>query len=68
MGSESLTDVQRGVLVRQIRRQLDYLNRLTTKMLRKQWPGDDPVRERGIEAQKAMQKLYDAVRFSGAKR
>ena len=33
-----------------------------------QWPGDDPVRERGIEAQKAMQRLYDAVRFSGAKR
>jgi hypothetical protein len=34
-------------------------------MLRKQWPGDDPVRKHGIEAQKAMQRLYDAVRFSG---
>ncbi len=68
MGSESLSDVQRGILVRQLRRQLDYLNRLTTKMLRKQWPGDDPVRVRGIEAQKAMQRLFDAARLSGAGR
>jgi len=36
-------------------------------MLKKQWPGDDPVRERGIEAQKAMQRLYDAARFFPAR-
>ena len=68
MGSESLTDEQRAVLVAQLRRHLQYLNKLTEKMLRKQWPGDDPVRERGIDAQKAIQALYDAARLSGAAR
>jgi hypothetical protein len=37
-------------------------------MLKKQWPLEDPVRDKGIEAQRAIQALYDAARMSGAKR
>ena len=39
----------------QLRRHLMYLNRLTEKMLKKNWLLDDPVRDRGIAAQKAIQ-------------
>jgi hypothetical protein len=46
MGSDSLTDEQRAALVTQLRRQLLYLNRLTEKMLKKNWPLNDPVRLR----------------------
>jgi hypothetical protein len=68
MGSESLTDQQRAALVAQLRRQLMYLNRLTEKMLKKNWPLDDPVRDKGIEARKAVQALYDAARLSASRR
>ena len=68
MGSESLTQEQRAVLVAQLRRQLMYLNRLTEKMLKKNWPLEDPVRDKGIEARRAMQALYDAARLSEAER
>jgi hypothetical protein len=68
MGSESLTDQQRDALVIQLRRHLTYLNKLTEKMLKKNWPLEDPVRDKGIEAKKAMQRLYDAARLSGAER
>ena len=67
MGSETLTDEQRATLVRQTRRMLRYLNKLTDRMLKKQWPLEDPLRETGLEAMKAMQKLYDAARTSGAR-
>jgi len=66
MGSESLTDAQRDALVAQLRRHLTYLNKLTEKMLKKNCPLEDPVRDKGIEAKKAMQRLYDAARLSGA--
>jgi hypothetical protein len=54
VGSESLTDAQRDALVAQLRRHLTYLNKLTEKMLKKNWPLEDPVRDKGIEAKKAM--------------
>jgi hypothetical protein len=47
MGSDSLTDQQRAALVAQLRRQLDYLNKLTTRMLKKQWPLEDPGEGQG---------------------
>jgi hypothetical protein len=68
MGSESLTDAQREALTRQLGRMLTYLNKLTEKMLKKNWPLEDPVRDKGIDAKKAMQRLYDAARLSGAER
>ena len=54
MGSESLTDQQRDALVVQLRRHLTYLNKLTEKMLKNNWPLEDPVRDKGIDTQKAM--------------
>jgi len=68
MGSDSLTDQQREALAVQLRRHLRYLNKLTEKMLKKQWPLDDPVRDKRIAARKAIQSLYDAVRLSSAGR
>jgi hypothetical protein len=67
MGSESLTDQQRAAVVVQLRRQLIYLNKLTEKMLKKNWPLEDPVRDKGIEARRALQALYEAARLSGAR-
>jgi len=54
--------------VAQLRRQLLYLNGLTEKMLKRNWPLEDPVRDKGIEARRAVQALYDAARLSGARR
>ncbi len=68
MGSENLTDAQRDALVLQLRRHLAYLNKLTGKLLKKQWPLEDPLRDKGIEARRAMQALYDAARLCGARR
>ena len=66
MSSAHLTDEQRAKLVEQLRRQLDYLNRLNTRIVKKRWPLEDPVCRHAILARRALQSLYDAARLSGA--
>ena len=55
-------------LVVQLWLQLMYLNKLTEKILKKNWPLEDPMRDKGIEARWAMQASYDAARLSSAGR
>ena len=68
MSSAHLTEEQRTRLVAQLRRQLDYLNRLNTRIVKKRWPLEDPVCTHAILARRAVQGLYDAARLSGAGR
>jgi len=66
MSSAHLTEEQRTTLVAQLRRQLDYLNRLNSRIVKKRWPLEDPVCTHAILARRAVQSLYDAARLSGA--
>lgn len=66
MSSAHLTHEQRTRLVAQLRRQLEYLNRLNSRIVKKRWPLEDPVCTHAILARRAVQSLYDAARFSGA--
>jgi hypothetical protein len=66
MPSAHLTEEQRAKLVAQLRRHLDYLNRLNTRIVKKRWPLEDPLCTNAILARRAMQALYDAARLSGA--
>jgi len=68
MSSAHLTEEQRVALVAQLRRQLDYLNRLNSRIVKKRWPLEDPVCTHAILARRAVQALYDAARLSGAER
>ena len=60
-GSSSLIDGQRLRLMAQVRRNLEYFNRLVATMEKRNWPADDPVYLKAVEARDAVQGLMDSL-------
>ena len=57
----SLTPGQIAKIRGQVTRQLDYLNRLTDRMERQQFPSRDPMRVSAVRARDAVRRLSESI-------
>ena len=57
----SLTPGQLAKLRAAVARQADYLQRLTARIDRQQFPSRDPVRVKATKARQAVEELLDAI-------
>jgi hypothetical protein len=65
--SSNLTPEQAARLQQAIREQLDYLNRLCTRMQQQRWPNEDPVCRDALAARLAIQQLHTSCKGAGPK-
>ncbi|HEY8747116.1 MAG TPA: hypothetical protein VIM11_04025 [Tepidisphaeraceae bacterium] len=65
MDSRTIQAAQADKLRAEVKRQLDYLNKLCERMQKQHWPLEDPVFAKALDARGAIQDLYTASLGAG---